>query len=77
MHFYCYSRGDLKASVCTDLTDTAATAAMQLEDADAVGPWRIADEPFGADTDTPVPNGSPCPQGTPGARHVLFVRGPA
>lgn len=80
MRFHCYAVGDNRASVCTDLTDAVATAQLNLEEPDASGPWVISGESFGrgilADgTEVEhVPNGTACPDGLAGCRHLLFTR---
>lgn len=81
VRFHAYSVGDFRASACTNMTDEAAVVQMNLEHPDAAGPWRVSDQSFGAGTLADgtkvdhVPNGTPCPDGTAGCRHVLFARG--
>lgn len=67
--FHAYSVGDFRASACTNMTDDVALATLTLEYPDL---WRVSDDQFGEG----IPNGTECPDGLVGCRHVLFDRGP-
>jgi len=67
-YFVAYGVGLVHASVCTDLSDEEATAALNREHPTGVSPWSIStDKTFSGGE----PNPCPCPDAS-GRRHILF-----
>lgn len=68
--FTAYSVGVVYASVCTALTDEAATNTLNQEHPTGIASrWSIADEPFADGT----ANGSACGDQPATHRHLLFT----
>jgi hypothetical protein len=67
-HFAIIATGLVCTSVCTDLSDEAATNRLNMEIPTGINRWAISTDPAFAGGE---PNPSPCPL-FEGARHILF-----